>query len=45
MRKDLRLGGIVGAYICYKNNANQIGEDIKRVVVDEIYTTLQEFEN
>jgi hypothetical protein len=37
MRKDLRLGGLVGIYIVYKNNGMGIGEEIKKVVLEEIF--------
>jgi hypothetical protein len=37
MRKDLRLGGLVGIYIVYKNNGMSIGEEIKKVVLEEIF--------
>jgi hypothetical protein len=28
MRKDLRLGGLIGIYLILKNNLMQIGEEI-----------------
>jgi len=40
MRKDLRLGGVVGVYLAFKNNAMDIGEEIKRVIIEELFTTL-----
>ena len=36
MRKDLRLGGLTGIYLLLKNN--QVGEEIKRVIVEEIFS-------
>jgi len=45
MRKDLRLGGLVGVYIIFKNNNHSIGDEIKRVIVDEIFNTIAEYEN
>jgi hypothetical protein len=45
MRKDLRLGGLVGVYIIFKNNNQSIGDEIKRVIVDEIFNTIAEYEN
>ena len=45
MRKDLRLGGLVGVYIVFKNNMSQVSEDIKSVIIEEIFTTLSEYEN
>jgi hypothetical protein len=42
MRKDLRLGGIIGIYLLVKNN--QLGDEIKKVIVEEIFTTLTEYE-
>ena len=44
MRKDLRLGGLVGIFLLVKNNYAQIGEEIKRVIVEELFTTLSEYE-
>lgn len=44
MRKDLRLGGLVGVYLMLKNNLQLIGEEIKRVIVEELFTTLSEYE-
>jgi hypothetical protein len=44
MRKDLRLGGIVGVYLILKNNLMAIGEEIKRVIIEEVFTTLSEYE-
>ena len=44
MRKDLRLGGLVGVYMVLKSNLNAIGDEIKRVIVEELFTTLSEFE-
>jgi hypothetical protein len=29
MRKDLRLGGLVGIYILFKNNQEQTGDQIR----------------
>ena len=36
MRKDLRLGGLTGIYLLVKNN--ELGEEIKRVLVEEIFS-------
>ena len=44
MRKDLRLGGVVGIYLIFKNAGGAIGEEIKRVIVEELFTTLSEYE-
>jgi hypothetical protein len=44
MRKDLRLGGLIGVYQIFKNNLMQIGDEIKRVIVEEIFTTMSEYE-
>lgn len=44
MRKDLRLGGLVGVYLILKGNAIYIGEEIKRVIIEELFTTLSEYE-
>lgn len=46
MRKDLKLGGLVGIYLVFKNQGHMIGEEIKRVILEELFTTLQDsFEN
>jgi hypothetical protein len=42
MRKDLRLGGLVGIYLVFKNQGHMIGEEIKRVILEELFTTLQD---
>jgi hypothetical protein len=44
MRKDLRLGGVVGIYLTFKNAHLNIGEEIKRVIIEELFTTLSEYE-
>lgn len=44
MRKDLRLGGVVGIFLLFKNAGSSIGEEIKRVIVEELFTTLSEYE-
>jgi hypothetical protein len=44
MRKDLRLGGIIGIYLIFKQSSDIVGEEITRVVVEELFTTLGEFE-
>lgn len=44
MRKDLRLGGLVGVFLLIRNNLSQVGEEIKRVIIEEIFTTLSEYE-
>lgn len=43
MRKDLRLGGVTGVYMVLKNNLRSVGEEIKRVIIEELFTTLSEF--
>jgi hypothetical protein len=42
MRKDLKLGGLVGIYLIFKNNGHLIGEEIKKVILEELFTTLQD---
>jgi len=44
MRKDLRLGGLVGIYLLIKSNMHAIGEEIRRVIIEEVFTTLSEYE-
>ncbi len=44
MRKDLRLGGLVGIYLLLKNNLQAVGEEIRRVIVEELFTTIGEYE-
>jgi hypothetical protein len=45
MRKDLKLGGLVGIYVIFKNNEAQIGDDIKRVVLEELFNTITDYDN
>ena len=42
MRKDLRLGGLTGIYLLIKNN--DVCDEIKRVIVEEVFTTLSEYD-
>jgi hypothetical protein len=44
MRKDLRLGGVVGVFLLMRGNLHHVGEEIKRVIIEEIFTTLSEYE-
>lgn len=44
MRKDLRLGGVTGVYLVFKSSQMHIGEEIKRVIIEELFTTLSEYE-
>jgi hypothetical protein len=45
MRKDLKLGGLVGIYIIFKNNDSQIGEEIRRVILEELFNTITDYES
>jgi hypothetical protein len=45
MRKDLKLGGLVGIYIIFKNNDTQIGEEIRRVILEELFNTITDYES
>jgi hypothetical protein len=45
MRKDLRLGGLVGIYLIIKNEQMAIGDEIKKVVMEEIFSAIQDFES
>jgi hypothetical protein len=40
MRKDLKLGGLVGIYLIFKNNSLMIGDEIKKVILEELFSTL-----
>jgi hypothetical protein len=42
MRKDLKLGGLVGIYLIFKNNSHLIGDEIKKVILEELFTTLSD---
>ncbi len=44
MRKDLRLGGVTGVFLVFKSSIMNIGEEIKRVIIEELFTTLSEYE-
>lgn len=69
MRKDYRLGAIVGVYILFKNNngldssqiagsfrgmmpsrrrpgdATPVGQEIAKVIIEEVFSSLTEFKN
>lgn len=57
MRKDYRLGAIVGVYVLFKSNntkqdqsyqgegQNRIGGEITRVIIEEVFSSLTEFKN
>mmetsp|Transcript_21256 Transcript_21256/g.20407 ORF Transcript_21256/g.20407 Transcript_21256/m.20407 type:complete len:131 (+) Transcript_21256:1048-1440(+) len=45
MRKDLRLGGIVGIYLVIRTSLYQVGDEILRVIIEELFTTLSEFDS
>lgn len=42
MRKDLRLGGIVGIYLILRGNV--VNDEVIRILVDEIFASLSEYE-
>ena len=45
MRKDLKLGGLVGIYIIFKNNDSQIGDEIRRVILEELFNTMTDYDS
>lgn len=51
MRKDYRLGAIVGVYILFTNNRAHhendevVGAEITRVIIEEVFSSLTEFKN
>lgn len=51
MRKDYRLGAIVGVFILFTNNRTHnddgqiVGAEITRVIIEEVFSSLTEFKN
>ena len=51
MRKDYRLGAIVGVFILFTNNRAHhengeiVGAEITRVIIEEVFSSLTEFKN
>ena len=43
MRKDFRLGGIIGISLLLNNS--EVGEEITRVITEEIFGCIQNFEH
>ena len=45
MRKDIRMGGLVGVFQLIKNQIDKgIREDVQNVVLDELFLTLEDAE-
>ena len=43
MRKDYRLGGLIGISMLLKNS--DVGDEITRVITEEVFGCLQDFEH
>ena len=44
MRKDLRLGGLVGLYQLLRGDQTDLREDILNVVIEEVFTAVADYE-
>ena len=40
IRKDLKLGGLTGIYLLINGKIDMIGEEILRVIVEEVFNSL-----
>ena len=45
MRRDLRLGGLIGIYRLIKSDrASEINEDVINMIIEEVFITLFDYE-
>lgn len=44
MRKDLRLGGIVGIYQLIRSDSADLQEDILNVIIEEVFLAVADYE-
>lgn len=44
MRKDLRLGGLVGIYQLLRSENGELSDDILNVIIEEIFTAIADYE-
>ena len=44
MRKDLRLGGLVGIYQLLRGENGELSEEILNVIIEEIFTAIADYE-
>ena len=44
MRKDLRLGGIVGIFQLIRGDTSEMQEDILNVIIEEVFLALADYE-
>lgn len=44
VRKDLRLGGLVGVYQLIRGDTSQLQDDILNVIIEEVFLALADFE-
>ena len=44
MRKDLRLGGIVGIYQLIRSDSSDLQEDILNVIIEEVFLAVADYE-
>ena len=45
MRKDLRLGGLVGIYQLLRADQGDLRDDIFNVIVEELFTAIADYES
>ena len=44
MRKDLRLGGLIGIYQLIRGDTSELQEDILNVIIEEVFLALADYE-
>ena len=44
MRKDLRLGGLVGIYQLLRSENGELSDDIVNVIIEEMFTAIADYE-
>ena len=44
MRKDLRLGGLVGMYQLLRSENGELSDDIVNVIIEEMFTAIADYE-
>ena len=44
MRKDLRLGGLVGIYQLIRGDTSELQEDILNVIIEEVFLSIADYE-
>ena len=44
MRKDLRLGGLIGVYQLIRGDTSELQDDILNVIIEEVFLALADYE-